>query len=235
MKANVAEEAGASAILIINNQTELFKMVCESDADVDIKIPALMLPQDAGSRLEKYISNNTMVSVALYSPKRPAVDIAEVFLWLMAVGTILCASYWSAWTAREVAIEQDKLLKDASEEILEVRGAGSSGFVDINTMSAIFFVVAASCFLVMLYKLMSFWFVEVLVVLFCIGGVEKGQRVAGGVGEDSFEMNADPRYPFMLPGLANVLGDFVIMNTCIFFLSFSEQVGSCMTLTAANI
>ncbi|KHG08704.1 Signal peptide peptidase-like 2B [Gossypium arboreum] len=171
MKANVAEEAGASAILIINNQTELFKMVCESDADVDIKIPALMLPQDAGSRLEKYISNNTMVSVALYSPKRPAVDIAEVFLWLMAVGTILCASYWSAWTAREVAIEQDKLLKDASEEILEV-GAGSSGFVDINTMSAVLFVVAASCFLVMLYKLMSFWFVEVLVVLFCIGGVE---------------------------------------------------------------
>nr|KJB41341.1 hypothetical protein B456_007G099700 [Gossypium raimondii] len=62
--------------------------------------------------------------------------------------------------------------QDASEEILEVRGAGSSGFVDINTMSAIFFVVAASCFLVMLYKLMSFWFVEVLVVLFCIGGVE---------------------------------------------------------------
>ncbi|PPD90289.1 hypothetical protein GOBAR_DD12792 [Gossypium barbadense] len=217
MKANVAEEAGASAILIINNQTELFKMVCESDADVDIKIPALMLPQDAGSRLEKYISNNTMVSVALYSPKRPAVDIAEVFLWLMAVGTILCASYWSAWTAREVAIEQDKLLKDASEEILEV-GAGSSGFVDINTMSAVLFVVAASCFLVMLYKLMSFWFVEVLVVLFCIGGVEKGQRVAGGVGEDSFEMNADPRYPFMLPGLANVLGDFVIMVIILYLM-----------------
>lgn len=47
----------------------------------------------------------------LYSPKRPAVDVAEVFLWLMAVGTILCASYWSAWTTREEAIEQDKLLK----------------------------------------------------------------------------------------------------------------------------
>ncbi|MBA0704420.1 hypothetical protein Golax_016676 [Gossypium laxum] len=147
-------------------------MVCESDADVNIKIPAVMLPQDAGSRLEKYITNTTMVSVALYSPKRPAVDIAEVFLWLMAVGTILCASYWSAWTAREVAIEQEKLLKDASEEFLQVGAAGSSGFVDINTTSAILFVVIASCFLVMLYKLMSFWFVEVLVVLFCIGGVE---------------------------------------------------------------
>lgn len=51
------------------------------------------------------------VSVQLYSPLRPLVDIAEVFLWLMAVGTILCASYWSAWSAREAAIEQDKLLK----------------------------------------------------------------------------------------------------------------------------
>ncbi|KAH1106931.1 hypothetical protein J1N35_010699 [Gossypium stocksii] len=172
VKANVAEEAGASAILIINNQTELFKMVCESDADVNIKIPAVMLPQDAGSNLENHINNNTRVSVALYSPKRPAVDIAEVFLWLMAVGTILLASYLSAWTAREVAIEQDKLLKDASEEFLQVGSAGSSGFVDINTMSAVLFVVFASCFLVMLYKLMSFWFVEVLVVLFCIGGVE---------------------------------------------------------------
>lgn len=53
----------------------------------------------------------SLVSVALYSPKRPAVDIAEVFLWLMAVGTIFCGSFWSAWTAREAAIEQDKLLK----------------------------------------------------------------------------------------------------------------------------
>lgn len=51
------------------------------------------------------------VFVQLYSPLRPLVDIAEVFLWLMAVGTILCASYWSAWTAREAALEQEKLLK----------------------------------------------------------------------------------------------------------------------------
>lgn len=55
------------------------------------------------------------VSIQIYSPKRPLVDVAEVFLWLMAVGTILCSSYWSAWSAREAAIEQDKLLKVASE------------------------------------------------------------------------------------------------------------------------
>ena len=51
------------------------------------------------------------VAVQLYSPDRPLVDTAEAFLWLMAVGTILCASYWSAWSAREASIEHDKLLK----------------------------------------------------------------------------------------------------------------------------
>ncbi|KAJ8900611.1 hypothetical protein K2173_025388 [Erythroxylum novogranatense] len=170
-KANIADEAGASAILIINNQTELFKMVCEPDeTDLIIGIPAVMLPQDAGASLENHIKNKSVVHVQLYSPQRPLVDVAEVFLWLMAVGTILCASYWSAWSAREAATEQDKLLKDGSDDYLNMEGRSS--VVNINTTSAILFVVIASCFLVMLYKLMSYWFIEVLVVLFCIGGVE---------------------------------------------------------------
>lgn len=171
-KANVAEAAGASAILIVNNRTELFKMVCESnETDVDIRIPAVMLPQDAGASLESSL-NKSLVSVQLYSPKRPLVDVAEVFLWLMAVGTILCASYWFAWTAREATMEHEKFLKDCSDEYLNSEGAGPSGVVDINMTSAVSFVVIASCFLVMLYKFMSVWFIEVLVVLFCIGGVE---------------------------------------------------------------
>ncbi|OAY56509.2 signal peptide peptidase-like 2 [Manihot esculenta] len=172
-KTNNAEAAGASAVLIINNQKELYKMVCEPDeTDLDIKIPAVMLPQDAGASLEKMLLNSSSVSVQLYSPNRPLVDIAEVFLWLTAVVTILCASYWSAWSTREATIEHDKLLKDAVDEIPNYKVIGVSSVVDINTTSAVLFVVVASCFLVMLYKLMSYWFVELLVVLFCVGGVE---------------------------------------------------------------
>ncbi|RAL48938.1 hypothetical protein DM860_001258 [Cuscuta australis] len=172
-KANVADDAGASSILIINNQTELFKMVCQgNETDLVIGIPAIMLPQDAGKSLIDNIMNKSRVSVQLYSPRRPVVDVAEVFLWLMAVVTILCASYWSAWSAREAAIQQDKLLKDGSDEYRGMDATQTSGVVDINTMSAILFVVMASCFLIMLYKLMSAWFLEILVVLFCIGGVE---------------------------------------------------------------
>ena len=63
-------------------------------------------------------------------------------------------------------------MQDALDEIPDTRHVGSGGIVAINTTSAVLFVVVASCFLVMLYKLMSHWFVELLVVLFCIGGVE---------------------------------------------------------------
>lgn len=171
-KTNIAEAAGASAVLIVNNDTGLFKMVCEEDADTDIQIPAIMLPQYAGDELEDLLNNNTMVSVQVYSPKRPAVDVAEVFLWLMAIGTIVCASYWSAWNAREAAIEQEKLSKDPQDEFQVTENSDSKGFVDISTTSAILFVVAASCFLVMLYKFMSVWFIDILLVLFCIGGAE---------------------------------------------------------------
>ncbi|XP_068645668.1 signal peptide peptidase-like 4 [Aristolochia californica] len=172
-KASVAQYAGAEAMLVINYHKELYKMVCDkSEPNPNISIPAVMLPQDAGGSLEKSIRSGAKVAVQLYSPERPLVDTAEVFLWLMAVGTILCASYWSAWTSREAAIEHEKLLKDAPDEVLNVEETGSSGVVDINTTSAVLFVVIASCFLILLYKLMSFWFVELLVVLFCIGGVE---------------------------------------------------------------
>ncbi|RID49175.1 hypothetical protein BRARA_I05635 [Brassica rapa] len=72
-KTKVAEAAGASAILIINNSTDLFKMVCEKGENVlDINIPVVMLPIDAGRSLEETVQSNSIVTLQLYSPKRPA-------------------------------------------------------------------------------------------------------------------------------------------------------------------
>lgn len=148
-------------------------MVCDPDeTDLSIHIPAVMLPLDAGTKLENMLKSTSSVSVQLYSPQRPTVDIAEVFLWLMAVLTILCASYWSAWRAREAAVEYDKLLRDVSDEISNTKDVAVSGVVNMNAKAAVLFVLVASCFLFMLYKLMSPWFIDVLVVLFCIGGIE---------------------------------------------------------------
>ncbi|PPD97697.1 hypothetical protein GOBAR_DD05300 [Gossypium barbadense] len=151
-KANNAQAANASALLIINNQKELYKMVCDPDeTDLDIHIPTVMLPQDAGVSLEKMLTSNSSVSVQLYSPKRPLVDIARSVS--MVDGGCLS-------------------MQDPLDEIPDTRHVGSGGLLNINTTSAVLFVVFASCFLIMLYKLMAYWFVELLVVLFCIGGVE---------------------------------------------------------------
>ncbi|KAL3639718.1 Signal peptide peptidase-like [Castilleja foliolosa] len=59
-KANVAEAAGASALLIINNSKELFKMLCESnETNVNIGIPVVMLPLDASATLRQSMINNS--------------------------------------------------------------------------------------------------------------------------------------------------------------------------------
>ncbi|KAK7293334.1 hypothetical protein RJT34_16197 [Clitoria ternatea] len=93
----------------------------ENQTDVYIRMPVVILSQDAGLNKERLIKNNSngmvdflraiMAFLWLYTPMCLLVDVAKVFLWLMVVGTILCASYWSAWSAREAAIEQEKHLK----------------------------------------------------------------------------------------------------------------------------
>ena len=44
---------------------ELFKMVCEDDADTNIRIPAVMLPIDAGETLEDLLFNNSKGKIYL--------------------------------------------------------------------------------------------------------------------------------------------------------------------------
>lgn len=45
------------------------------------------------------------VELLLYSPDRPIVDFSVTFLWLMSVGTVVCASLWSEFTGSEQSDE----------------------------------------------------------------------------------------------------------------------------------
>lgn len=47
-----------------------------------------------------------VVELLLYSPKRPVMDFSEIFLWLMAVGTILCAALWEDFVASDQTDER---------------------------------------------------------------------------------------------------------------------------------
>ncbi|KAG7013864.1 Signal peptide peptidase-like 2 [Cucurbita argyrosperma subsp. argyrosperma] len=172
-KAVVAQAGGAAALLIINDKEDLYKMVCsEKDTALNISIPVVMLPKSSGDALTKLITDGKRVELLLYAPKRPIVDFSVVFLWMMAVGTVACAALWPEITAERTEERYNELSAKESSS----REAGKDDFddetLDINAKSAVVFVITASSFLVLLYFFMSSWFVWLLIVMFCIGGVE---------------------------------------------------------------
>ncbi|KAG5252083.1 signal peptide peptidase 2B [Salix suchowensis] len=142
-KAEIAQSEGAAALLVINDEEELAEMGCEKGSSAqDISIPVVLIPKSG---------------LLFYAPVRPPVDFSVIFLWIMAVGTVVCASVWS-----EIETANASAFKDDTEK--EV--------IDINVKSAIVFVITASTFLLLLYFFMSSWFVWLLIVLFCFGGIE---------------------------------------------------------------
>ncbi|TYK01648.1 signal peptide peptidase-like 5 isoform X2 [Cucumis melo var. makuwa] len=183
IKAEIAQAGGAAALLVINDKEDLYKMVCsEKDTALNISIPVVMLPKSSGDALNKLITDGKSVKLLLYAPKRPVVDFSVVFLWMMAVGTVACATLWSEITAVQTEERYNELSPKESSNPGGAKDDSEDETLDINVKSAIVFVITASSFLVLLYFFMSSWFVWLLIVMFCIGGVEvpgEGYRSMG--------------------------------------------------------
>ncbi|XVE81085.1 hypothetical protein DITRI_Ditri15bG0034900 [Diplodiscus trichospermus] len=170
-KAKVAQSGDAAALLVINDKEELYKMVCsENDTSLNISIPVVMIPKSAGDAVNKSMEEKH-VEILLYAPTRPIVDFSVMFLWAMAVGTIVIASLWQEFGTSEQTDERyDELsLKESSNT---TGNDDEKEILDISAKGAVVFVIIASTFLVLLYFFMSSWFVWLLIVLFCIGGVQ---------------------------------------------------------------
>ncbi|KAL8149084.1 hypothetical protein AgCh_006185 [Apium graveolens] len=115
------------------------------------------------------VIDNEGVELLLYAPLRPVLDMSVLFLWFMAVGTVTCASVWKGLIVCDKSEgSYSQLLRKESLETDE----DDEEIVEINMMSAVVFVITASAFLLLLYYFMSSWFVWVLIVLFCIGGIQ---------------------------------------------------------------
>ncbi|KAK6914396.1 Peptidase A22B, signal peptide peptidase, partial [Dillenia turbinata] len=116
-----------------------------------------------------YSEKSGIVEILLYSPKRPIVDFSVVFLWMMAVGTVVLASLWSEFTEHE---PKDERYNELSPKANAVEDETEKEMLDISVKGAVFFVISASVFLLLLYFFMSSWFIWLLIILFCIGGIE---------------------------------------------------------------
>ncbi|RDX98716.1 Signal peptide peptidase-like 2 [Mucuna pruriens] len=185
VKAEFAQSGGATGMLVINDSEDLFEMVCSNTSETNISIPVVMITKSAGEGLNKCqvyfpldlqmvdCELSIAVEILLYAPPRPLVDFSVAFLWLMSVGTIVCASLWSDLTTPEKSDERyNELCPKESSNAETAKDDFDKEIVNIDSKGAIIFVIAASTFLVLLFFFMSSWFVWVLIVLFCIGGIE---------------------------------------------------------------
>ncbi|QHO09660.1 Signal peptide peptidase-like [Arachis hypogaea] len=194
-KAAFVQSGGATAMLVINDAEglwllhsftpiiglfsvfshllDLFEMVCSNSTEVSISIPVVMITKSAGEALNKSLTSGSRVEILLYAPPRPLVDFSVTFLWLMSVGTIVCGSLWSDLTAPNQSDERyNELCPKESSNGETAKADSDKEIVNIDTKGAIIFVITASTFLVLLFFFMSSWFIWVLIVFFCIGGIE---------------------------------------------------------------
>ncbi|KAJ4723033.1 Signal peptide peptidase-like [Melia azedarach] len=172
-KAEVAQSAGAAALVVINDEEDLYKMVCsENDTSLNISIPVVLIPKSRGDALNKSLVEQQRVELLLYAPNRPVVDYSVIFLWIMAVGTIIAAALWSLLTSERTDERYNELSPKENSNVEAAKDDSEKEVLDITAKGAIVFVITASTFLVLLYFFMSSWFVWLLVVLFCIGGIE---------------------------------------------------------------
>ncbi|KAJ6880314.1 hypothetical protein NC652_033600 [Populus alba x Populus x berolinensis] len=173
-KAKVAQSGGAAALLVINNKEELAEMGCEKDSSAqDVSIPVVLIPKSGGESLNRSIVDGQKVELLFYAPVRPPMDLSVIFLWMMAVGTVVCASLWSEIAASKEAEERyNELSPKETSNVSAFKDNAEKDLLDIDVKSAVVFVITASAFLLLLYFFMSSWFVWLLIVLFCIGGIE---------------------------------------------------------------
>lgn len=165
-KAKVAQAAGAAGLVVINDSEDIVEMSCSEKTALDISIPVVMISKLGGEALNKSLSEGDKVEIQIYAPESPIIDPGAAFLWLMAVATVICASLWSEITKSEENSERYDELSPKSKDDEE------NEIIEMNTMSAVIFVITASTFLVLLYFFMSSWFIWVLIVFFCLGAVE---------------------------------------------------------------
>ncbi|KAM3196944.1 hypothetical protein ACQJBY_072561 [Aegilops geniculata] len=147
-KAEFAQAAGAAGLVIINDDEELYKMVCgDNDTSLNVTIPVVMVPHSAGKNLKDLLDHG-------------------------ARGTIVCASLWSEFVACEQIDEHYNQLTRQPGPNSGTNNTQDKEILEITAKGAGVFVIVASVFLLLLFYFMSSWVAWLLIVLFCIGGIE---------------------------------------------------------------
>ncbi|PUZ53331.1 hypothetical protein GQ55_5G044100 [Panicum hallii var. hallii] len=195
-KAKTAEAGGATALIIMNDEDALQKMVCtDKDPPPNINIPVVMVSKSAGDKIHSALFEGNKVDILMYAPQKPSFDGAIPFLWMMAVGTVACASVWTVAVVGEEP-NKNNAASLGGEENPEAE------VVELQTQTALVFIVTSSLVLLFLFFFKSTWSAWLLVFLFCVGAIQGMEYVASSLAIRACSRCGEPKVKF--PGIGNV-------------------------------
>ncbi|OEL20495.1 Signal peptide peptidase-like 3 [Dichanthelium oligosanthes] len=193
-KAKTAEAGHAEALLIVNDEDALQRMVCtDKDPPPNINIPVVMVSKSEGDKIHSAIWDGNKVDILMYAPQKQSFDGAIPLLWMMAVGTVACASIWTV----VVVGEENAASPGGGEE-----NPNAEEVVELQTQTALVFIVTSSLVLLFLFFFKSTWSAWLLVFLFCVGAIQGMQYVASSLAIRVCSRCGEPKVK--LPGLGNV-------------------------------
>ncbi|GFQ06676.1 signal peptide peptidase-like 2 [Phtheirospermum japonicum] len=100
-KAKVAQDAGATVLVVLNDDEGFVQMGCGNETSLNITIPVITISKTGEEELKNYLDGGAKVELLLYSTNRPILDYSVIFLWMMCLGTIVTASFWPDITGSE--------------------------------------------------------------------------------------------------------------------------------------
>ncbi|KAH0635094.1 hypothetical protein KY284_037880 [Solanum tuberosum] len=156
-KATVAQEGGAGGVVLINNEGGPLDIACPNNSTIsNVTIPVVSISKEGADIIDKYINSGKK------GKPWPHMYCLDVLIKIDG----------KTFDIEEMACPIDPFPLTAKDDDMTVKEEDDSEILHITAWTAIGFVISASTFLVLLYFFMSTWFVWLLILLFCIGGIE---------------------------------------------------------------
>uniref|UniRef100_A0A7S4R2V7 PA domain-containing protein n=1 Tax=Alexandrium monilatum TaxID=311494 RepID=A0A7S4R2V7_9DINO len=164
-KAQLAERAGAEAVIIVSDSDEQMIMGAGNDTDASIGIVTLAVSKSVGDKILAWTRDHSrndalddqplLMSFEIYKPS--ALNPSELLMILLGTALVAAGAYFSTSDLSTRGTFQQAVAAP-QEEVTEV-----------DYELAIGFFVFGSCFLVILYFFMKY-LIYLIIFSFCLGG-----------------------------------------------------------------
>jgi len=165
-KARVAHAAGAKALLVVSAGEEFTTMTCDSDDTVDIIVA--MVVGEAGQAIWEATTSESESTITITAAKALPHTFDFVASGALVVLALLTIIFGGIWSLKD---KRDTMISRGSQGGVGDDSSSPEG-VEINEMSALYFVIMASIVLLVLFYTMQHWIFVVLRIIFAFASFQ---------------------------------------------------------------